>query len=467
MKNILLTAFCLLMGLANAQDTVATKTDSINIELLNTRLLFVAEKGDADSVLILLKQGANVNAVTYDGVSALMYATQKGHLKTVKTLVANGADVNAKPYTYDATPVLTAAVKFNHDSVAEYLIQKGANIEMEDGYNAEPLIYSVAYNYTIMTDMLLFYKAKIECRDKDWNTPLHIAAYYGYKDLVNILILRGADINAVDYSGSTPLILAAQNGYAEIVEILLKNKARTTIINNRGSTAYSTAIRNGHNEVIFQLLNYGENVNSIPHMNMKPLEFALANNQKETAEYLRENGAKMGIWPKFNTWSLGYGNEFNSKDYMYSLCLGWIDSRYKLGFDIDWATRLWPIRTLYPLEDDVFEQRRERRSILSFNISKRFDLYSSGYSSYGFALGVREAYTYGKYRGFAEKVDKQWITAPQLGLFLKGRLLFFKVNYSYLKFFEAEIPASRFTIELNFLIHKKKTSPVNKTISWL
>lgn len=462
---ILIAAFCSFS--VNSQDTTTIISDSIDIDLINTQLLFAAEKGDADSVLILLKKGANVNAITYDGISALMYAAQKGHLKTVKTLVANGADINAKPFTYDATPILIAAVKFDHDSVAEYLILKGANIEQDDGYGAEPLIYAVAYNYKTMTDMLLFYKARTDCTDREMNSPLHLAAYYGYIDIVNILILRKADVNAVDYSGSTPLILAAQNGHTEIVDILLQNNANPDIVNNRGSTAYSTAIRNGNNDVIFKFLKNGADINNLSNVKCKPLEYAIMNNQKETADYLRENGAKNGLMPKFNTWSLGFGHEFNFDDFMYNFCLGWIDSRYKLGFEIDFSTRLWPTKVWYPIEKDVYEQRRERRSLISFTLDKRFNLSNLDNSKFGFAVGIREAYTYGKYMGYDTKVDDQWVTAPHIGLFIKGQIAFLKVNYSYLPFIDAETSPHRITTEICFLIRSKKSSPTNKTISWL
>jgi ankyrin repeat protein len=37
-----------------------------------------------------------VNAKTKDGKTALMMASEEGHLETVKWLIANNADVNAK-----------------------------------------------------------------------------------------------------------------------------------------------------------------------------------------------------------------------------------------------------------------------------------------------------------------------------------------------------------------------------------
>ena len=56
-----------------------------------------AEEGNLAQITSLIKdQGINVNGKNEYGETALIYASEKGHLDIVKYLVDNGADVNEK-----------------------------------------------------------------------------------------------------------------------------------------------------------------------------------------------------------------------------------------------------------------------------------------------------------------------------------------------------------------------------------
>ena len=61
-----------------------------------TPLIRAANKGSIDICKILIEHGADVNAKTRVGRTALHNAVQNGNLELVKLLIAHGADVNAK-----------------------------------------------------------------------------------------------------------------------------------------------------------------------------------------------------------------------------------------------------------------------------------------------------------------------------------------------------------------------------------
>ena len=50
----------------------------------------------SQTVKFLIDHGADVNATTTQGFTALIYASRDGFLKTVKHLVTNGAEVDAQ-----------------------------------------------------------------------------------------------------------------------------------------------------------------------------------------------------------------------------------------------------------------------------------------------------------------------------------------------------------------------------------
>jgi ankyrin repeat protein len=65
--------------------------------------MYLAQNGEVDAVELLLKKGANPNAKTKAGMTALLYAVKGNSIQTVKEnqikvvelLLGKGADVNA------------------------------------------------------------------------------------------------------------------------------------------------------------------------------------------------------------------------------------------------------------------------------------------------------------------------------------------------------------------------------------
>src|SRR6516162_10774989 len=90
--------------------------------------LAAARKGEAKKLEALLAKGADVNAKSDYGATALHFAADKGHLEVVKLLLKYKADVNAKDTFYQATP-MTWAVYRGHVEVIKALLEAGANAD--------------------------------------------------------------------------------------------------------------------------------------------------------------------------------------------------------------------------------------------------------------------------------------------------------------------------------------------------
>src|SRR3954470_2424278 len=86
------TAACL-VALVSAADTVAD----------------AARRGDRQAVKQLLESGADVNAASGDGMTALHWAAQAGGVELAKMLLVAGANVRATTRLGGYTPLLMAA----------------------------------------------------------------------------------------------------------------------------------------------------------------------------------------------------------------------------------------------------------------------------------------------------------------------------------------------------------------------
>jgi len=82
-------------------------------------------KGEIETVKALLAKGADVNAKTRYGATALFFAADRGNVDLLKTLLEHGAEINAKDTFYSATPLSWAAYN-NRVEAVKLLIAKGA-----------------------------------------------------------------------------------------------------------------------------------------------------------------------------------------------------------------------------------------------------------------------------------------------------------------------------------------------------
>ena len=75
---------------------------------------------------MLLKAGADVNAKTKDGETALMVALLEGHTESVNALIKAGADVNAKDIK-GGTALMLAALYGQAEDI-KLLLNAGADV---------------------------------------------------------------------------------------------------------------------------------------------------------------------------------------------------------------------------------------------------------------------------------------------------------------------------------------------------
>ncbi len=256
--------------------------------------LYLAAKQGKDSVVaLLLKRGANVDATTILGDTALHIAAYNGFESIVADLLNRGAHVNAvvvpsqfngtKPlYACDgATPLFNAALG-SHYGIALLLLKRSANIDAalktKNDAGATPLYAAALKGHTSVAKLLLEQGANVNAAitspgESYGATPLYIASEKGHTDIVQLLLDKNAKIEARSsvgdtYSGATPLFTASFHGHEKTVELLLNNGADVNAVVNegpyRGATALWIALMSGRESIVRLLIGKGADVNATP-----------------------------------------------------------------------------------------------------------------------------------------------------------------------------------------------------------
>ena len=178
---------------------------------LNEELLRAARAGDAKAVAAALAKGADVNAKSAYGATALSFAADKGHAEVARILVQNKADVNAKDSFYGATPI-TWAVMNDRPGVVKVLIEAGA--VAVDGRTIRDPSHRVNAGAAIVLDVppaepaapapepiqlkVVYEDDDIIVIDKPKNLVVHPAAGHWTGTLVNALIAHcGASLSGI------------------------------------------------------------------------------------------------------------------------------------------------------------------------------------------------------------------------------------------------------------------------------
>jgi uncharacterized protein len=148
-------------------------------------LLQAAALGDIFRVEELLDEGADVNARTSTGATALMGALYNRFPRTAELLIARGADVNAR--SDRGRTALHQAAWEGYAEIATLLLRRGADPD---------------------------------ARADDRTTPLMWAAMKGRVAVARVLIAGGADIDATSSAGATAESLALQSGHRDVARAL-------------------------------------------------------------------------------------------------------------------------------------------------------------------------------------------------------------------------------------------------------
>jgi ankyrin repeat protein len=218
----------------------------------DTPLMYAAAYGTLDAMKVLLEAGADVNAKSDIGATALMLCITDA--AKAKLLISKGADVTAKSKP-GRTALLIAAMSDGTGETVKLLVSKGANPGDADEQGINTLIAAAGSGNIAALKLALEKHVPVNAKSMDGATALIAAAGDGNTEAVKLLLAAGADVNAVSgdpffkvkngtiaLGNFTPLIVAVAYGPAPLVKALLDAGAKVDVKDARGFTPLHLAV---------------------------------------------------------------------------------------------------------------------------------------------------------------------------------------------------------------------------------
>jgi ankyrin repeat protein len=270
-----------------------------------TALMFAAQQGDVDSARILLDAKANPNdVIPKSGATPLIIASAIGHPEVVALLLDKGANpnaVDANGFTSlhhavrDSDYGVDPASKATATTIVKALLAHGANPNVRLALDKEKTAAerkAQAGNAGARTKRTTITITEVELGGA---TPLALAAEVNNLDAVKALVDGGADPLIPTEQGTTPLILASGAGTdvqraralderamaVETARYLLDHGADVNAAGQFGWTALHAASYQGLNDLVELLVNRGAKIDTLDGLGQTPLSIALSVLTKE------------------------------------------------------------------------------------------------------------------------------------------------------------------------------------------
>lgn len=218
-------------------------------------LVGAAERGDLAAVQQLLSSGVSVNAQREeDGDTALMTSTREGHTSVATFLVERNADLNLR--NKNNFCALSAAASNNRLALLRLLLARGARVRSADNLTVGVLGAFHGGHYEAL-ELLLKSGASPEEETFVGHTALMFAVERNDRQAVTILLQYGASANNGDYQESTAMHRAARLTSTELIERLVRAGGKTGAVNSQGVTPLMEAVEAGSKANIAFLMKAG------------------------------------------------------------------------------------------------------------------------------------------------------------------------------------------------------------------
>lgn len=248
----------------------------------------------------------SVDCRNNDNKTALHEAAQFGQHECVRLLLKHGAEVNALKKA-DWTPLMLACTKvepdtwMNNYNCVQILLESGAliNYQNKDGWST---VHLIAREGSIqILQLLLANGLNVSLKTKNGRTALHVACLHGNLGVVKALFDLKVSIEEKDNCGNTPLHEAVLAKNIEVCKFLIQHNADINCRNNTDFSILHLACSQDDVSMIKFILNeLNFNVNIVNNKGLSPLHCASRKKLLNVCDYLKSVGADTTIRDSFS-----------------------------------------------------------------------------------------------------------------------------------------------------------------------
>uniref|UniRef100_H3D917 Tetratricopeptide repeat, ankyrin repeat and coiled-coil containing 2a n=1 Tax=Tetraodon nigroviridis TaxID=99883 RepID=H3D917_TETNG len=271
---------------------------------------FAAAAGHLDIVTMLSQNAAKVGHVDNSGRCVLVHAAQRGHIEVLCYLLRN-ADWSCTPCCSQKAAskdqavqqALTAAASMGHAQVVSYLLDlsgkddkngQSPEINTPDSLWGETALSAAAGSGRLsVCSLLLEQGAAVDRGNRRGVTPLFSAVKHNHWQVVQLLLNHRVDVNSVDQQGRTALMVAASEGHLTTARLLLDHGASLDQTDREGLTALSWACLKGKLQLVKELVDRGAATTHADRSGRTPLDLAAFCGDPEVVQYLVDHGASV------------------------------------------------------------------------------------------------------------------------------------------------------------------------------
>lgn len=233
---------------------------------LRITLQKASEAGSEAVVRLLLEFGARTDVVKGDSLPPLHRAIERDHLSVAEALIQHGADIEARDRS--GRGLISYAANRGRNKHLMLLLHSGASVNALDS-NGQSVLHHLAsdtrepFKWNDETiSILLGADINLDLKDKSGRTVLHWTAVTGKLSLARLLLSKSsATVSVLAHRGKTALHLAAERGHSDIVSLLLDHGAVREATSDGNWTPLLNAAKEGHEHVVDILLRFSANPN--------------------------------------------------------------------------------------------------------------------------------------------------------------------------------------------------------------